>query len=141
MHCRARWLVVAVVLVVGIPACSDGLIPRDFIGRWEGVSGNGAAIPGDVPLFVGAGRDTVDFELSRFQLSTADECSYEVGLGDPPSTNLNENCTYTVDGGTGVVGITLDGNYVISGTITGTSMTLTWPNAGGQPNVFEYVKE
>jgi hypothetical protein len=139
MHRTAWWLVV--VAAGGVLACADGLSPREIIGRWEGYTGNGADIPGEVPLFVGATRDTVNFEFSRFQLSTADECSYEVGLGDPASRNLNENCTYTVDGATGVIGITLDGDYVISGTITGTSMTLTWPNAGGQPNVFAYVKE
>lgn len=141
MHRRAwRW-VTGMGLVGLLLACAEGLAPREFIGRWEGVVGNGADIPGEVPLFVGAGRDTVNFVRSRFQLSTEGKCSYEVGLDDPPSTNLNEDCTYAVDGSTGAIGITLDGDYVISGTIEGTTMTLSWPNAGGQPNIFEYAKE
>ena len=141
MRRRAWWLVLGMMAVAGMAGCADGLTPREVVGRWEGYAGNGADIPGDVPLRVGAGRDTVNFVHSRFQLSTADRCSYYVALGDPPSQNLNENCRYTVDGNVGTITITLDGEYTISGTIAIGSMILTWPNAGGEPNVFEYAKD
>ena len=141
MRRRTWWMGLGVLAVGGVVSCADGLTPREIIGRWEGYAGNAAGIPGDVPLYVGAGRDTVGFVYSRFQLSTADQCSYGVGLDDPPSENLNENCTYTVDGGAGTISITLDGEYVITGTIDSESMILTWPNTGGQSNVFEYAKE
>ena len=140
MHHSTWWLVVAAATFGGAAACTDGLSPREILGRWEGQSCNGEGIPGDVPLWVGLRLDTVNFEFSRFQLSTEDRCSYGVALGGSSNAGVNENCTYAVDGVAGTIAITLDGDYVISGTIDGTSMELTWPNAGGPVNVLEYGK-
>jgi len=141
MDRRMWWLVAGAMALGGAMGCADGLTPREIIGRWEGRVGNGAAIPGDVPLWSGLALDTLRFAYSRFQLSTVTECSYAVALNDPSNGNVNEYCTYEVDETAGTIAITLNGDYVITGTITPASMELTWPNTDGPANVFEYTKE
>ena len=141
MHRRTWWTVAGAAVLAGTAACTDALTPREIIGRWEGDVGNGAAIPGDVPLWSGLVLDTVHFVYSRFQLSTVTECSYAVAINAASNGTVNESCTYDVDRATGAIAITLNGSYVIAGTLTPTSMELTWPNTDGPANVFEYTKE
>ena len=139
MRTPIRAVVLVTAMTVGASACGDSLGVEDIHGVWEAISVNGADVPGMVPIHGGDNTGIMELGYDRFTFFDGNICIYSFsfsGLDDS-----TDNCEWVLDEDAKRITIEILGVFSGSGTVSGDRITMSWPNEGGDPNIFVYQKQ
>ena len=139
MRTRIRAVVLVAAMAVGASACGDSFGVEDMHGVWEAISVNGSDVPGSVPIHVGSDTETMQIDHDRLTLSDGNTCTIHQSV-DGSAATIDE-CEWVLDVDAKRITIELFGSFSGSGPVSGSSITMSWPNEGGDPNVVVYQKQ
>jgi len=130
------WLTAAAVAGV---SCGDSLGIEDIPGVWEGMSVNGVSLPGSVPINVGSGTEIIEIDYDRLTFYDGNTCIVNQSVEDIEFTS--DECEWVLDVDAKQITVELFDSYAASGAVNGGTMTMNWPNEGGDPNIAVYRKQ